>query len=41
MKNKFVISEKSKFATVKGKKYYVCCPGCISEIENKPDKYLK
>jgi len=32
---------KSQFADVKGKRIYVCCPGCIGTIKANPDKYIK
>lgn len=40
MKTKFKVSEKSLFATIKDKKYYVCCPSCIGSLGSIPDKYL-
>ncbi len=41
MNSKFTVKEDQKYAEVKGKKYYVCCVGCIDKIQNEPDKYLK
>lgn len=38
---KFTVKKDSKYAEVKGKKYYVCCPMCIKKIKKDPDKYLK
>jgi hypothetical protein len=32
---------KKQFADVKGKRIYVCCPGCIGTIKADPDKYIK
>ncbi|NOY74765.1 MAG: hypothetical protein GXP32_03115 [Kiritimatiellaeota bacterium] len=32
---------KKFYADVKGKRVYVCCPGCISKVEADPDKYVK
>jgi YHS domain-containing protein len=32
---------KAQYADVKGKRIYVCCPGCIGKIEAAPDKYIK
>jgi YHS domain-containing protein len=32
---------KSHYADVKGKRIYVCCPGCISTIKANPEKYIK
>ena len=29
------------YYTYKGKKIYVCCPGCIAAIKKNPEKYLK
>ncbi len=31
---------KKLYAEVNGKRVYVCCEGCISQIENNPEKYL-
>lgn len=31
---------KKHFVDVKGKRLYVCCPGCIAKIKADPDKYL-
>jgi YHS domain-containing protein len=41
MKTKFTVDKKSLSVTYKNKKYYVCCPDCIDELKNSPDKYLK
>jgi hypothetical protein len=32
---------KAQYADVKGKRIYVCCPGCIGTIKADPDKYIK
>ena len=32
---------KAEYADVKGKRIYVCCPGCIKLIEAKPKVYIK
>lgn len=32
---------KSLYADVKGYRIYVCCPECIEEIKEDPDKYIK
>jgi YHS domain-containing protein len=32
---------KTQYADVKGKRIYVCCPGCIGKIKADPDKYIK
>ncbi len=32
---------KSQYAEVEGKRVYVCCAGCIAQIEKNPSKYLK
>ena len=32
---------KAQYADVKGKRIYVCCPGCIGKIKADPDKYVK
>jgi len=29
------------YYTYKGRKIYVCCPGCISAVKKDPEKYLK
>lgn len=29
------------YVDVKGKRIYVCCPGCIPKIKADPDKYIK
>ncbi len=29
------------FADVKGKRIYVCCPGCVNAVKKNPDKYIK
>ncbi len=31
----------AQYADVKGKRIYVCCPGCIGQIKADPDKYIK
>ncbi|WP_372807704.1 hypothetical protein [Pontiella sp.] len=32
--------DKALWVDVKGKRIYVCCPGCIEKIEANPDKYI-
>lgn len=32
---------KNLYVDVKGKRIYVCCPGCIPKIKADPDKYIK
>ena len=32
---------KTQYADVKGKRIYVCCPGCIGKIKADPDQYIK
>ncbi len=32
---------KKLYADVKGKRIYVCCPGCVSAIKKNPDKYIE
>ena len=32
---------KAQYADVKGKRIYVCCPGCVTKIKADPDKYIK
>lgn len=32
---------KDKYIDVKGKRVYVCCSGCISQVKANPDKYIK
>jgi hypothetical protein len=32
---------KAQYADVKGKRIYVCCPGCIGKITSDPDTYIK
>ncbi|MFC1737344.1 hypothetical protein ACFL1X_14625, partial [Candidatus Hydrogenedentota bacterium] len=33
--------DKKHFADVRGKRIYVCCPGCIEKIKKDPVKYIK
>jgi hypothetical protein len=33
--------KKNLYTDVKGKRIYVCCPGCIKTIKKNPDKYIK
>lgn len=33
--------DKKCFVDVKGKRIYMCCPGCASKIKADPDKYIK
>ena len=35
------VTDKTLFASIKGKKYYTCCGGCPDMIKKNPDKYLK
>ena len=32
---------RSLFVDAKGKRIYVCCPGCIGKVKADPDKYIK
>ena len=32
---------KKFYADVKGKRVYVCCPGCVAKVKADPDKYIK
>ena len=32
---------KKQYTDVKGKRIYVCCPGCIGKIEADPEKFIK
>jgi YHS domain-containing protein len=32
---------KKLFVDYKGKRIYVCCPGCIDELKSNPEKYIK
>jgi uncharacterized Zn-binding protein involved in type VI secretion len=41
MGTKFKVTKKSLFATVNGKKVYVCCPMCVEPLKADPGKYLK
>jgi len=41
MGSKVKVSDKSLYVEYKGKKYYVCCAACISELKMNPEKYLK
>ena len=31
---------KSPVVTVRGRQYYICCPGCDTKLIKDPDKYL-
>lgn len=31
---------KSPIVKVNGREYYICCPGCRSDLEKTPGKYL-
>lgn len=31
---------KSPIVTVRGRQYYICCPGCDTKLMKDPDKYL-
>ncbi len=33
--------DKKQFVDVKGKRIYVCCPGCVDTIKKDPDTYIK
>jgi hypothetical protein len=33
--------DKKFFVDVKGKRIYMCCPGCAVKIKADPDKYIK
>ena len=33
--------DKKTFVDVKGKRIYLCCPGCAEKIKADPDKYIK
>ena len=33
--------DKKSFVDVKGKRIYMCCPGCADTIKADPDKYIK
>jgi YHS domain-containing protein len=33
--------DKKLYVDYKGKRIYVCCPGCISELKADPEKYIK
>jgi YHS domain-containing protein len=32
---------KKLFVDFKGKRIYVCCPGCIKALKKNPEKYIK
>jgi len=32
---------KKMYVDVEGKRIYVCCPGCITQIKADPDKFIK
>ncbi len=32
---------KSPIVTVRGRQYYICCPGCDDKLVKNPDKYLE
>ena len=32
---------KNTYTDYEGERVYFCCPACVSEFENDPDKYLK
>jgi YHS domain-containing protein len=32
---------KKLYVDYKGKRIYVCCPGCIGELKSNPEKYIK
>ena len=38
---KFTVKKNSKYAKIDGKKYYVCCNGCVGKLKKDPEKYLK
>ncbi len=33
--------DKSQFVDINGKRIYVCCAACITDIKKDPDKYIK
>ena len=33
------VSKNTPVIDYKGKSYYFCCPGCIGDFKNNPDKY--
>ncbi len=33
--------DKKIFVDVKGKRIYLCCPGCIDKVKADPDKFIK
>jgi len=35
------VTAKSPKVTVKGREYYICCPGCDKVLKANPDKYLQ
>ncbi|MBL0312580.1 MAG: TRASH domain-containing protein [Holophagaceae bacterium] len=32
---------KSPIVTVRGRQYYICCPGCDAKLIKNPDQYLE
>jgi YHS domain-containing protein len=36
----FAITEKTAHSEYKGKHYYFCCPGCKTQFDKNPDKFL-
>ena len=32
---------KSLYVDYEGKRVYVCCGGCVSEVKKDPEKYIK
>lgn len=41
MNSKFEVKEDTLYTEIDGKKYYVCCKGCIEPLKTNPKKYLK
>jgi peptide-methionine (R)-S-oxide reductase len=41
MERTFKITEQSPYVEIDGKRYYVCCSGCVEMLRKEPDKYLK
>jgi YHS domain-containing protein len=33
--------DKKMYVDYKGKRIYVCCPGCIDSVKNNPEKYIR
>ena len=41
MGEKVIVAKNTKAVKYKDKVYYLCCPACISEFKNTPEKYAK